>query len=111
MSASVKDVWPLGLDVVRLYLLSNDVKLLLPSSDEDASINKEKRNELQPFTQRCILAKRTKWNACYFNIIIYTRASLIKFQRLRNLLLWIFEVQNCYQTSIYLKIQRQKLAR
>jgi len=41
LSASVKDVWPLGLDVVRLYLLSSDVKLLLPSSDEDASMNKE----------------------------------------------------------------------
>ena len=48
LSESVKDVWPLGLDVVRLYLLSKDVKLLLPSSEEDASMNKEKGMNYNP---------------------------------------------------------------
>ena len=40
-SVSVKVVWPLGFEAVRLYLFSSDVRLLLPSSDEDASAHKK----------------------------------------------------------------------
>lgn len=40
LSESVKDVWLLGLDVVCLYLLFNDVKLLLFLLDEDVFMNK-----------------------------------------------------------------------
>ena len=42
LSVRVKVVWPFGFEVVRLYLLSKDVKLLLPSSDEDTSVYKTK---------------------------------------------------------------------
>ena len=35
---SVKGVCPLGIELLRLYLFSSDVILLLPSSDEDASV-------------------------------------------------------------------------
>ena len=35
---SEKGVCPLGIELLRLYLFSSDVILLLPSSDEDASV-------------------------------------------------------------------------
>ena len=48
LSVSVNAVCPLGLDVVRLYLFSRDVKLLLSSSsEEDASANNEKQKAMQ----------------------------------------------------------------